>query len=29
MDLLFDPILKCFYDPKTSKCYELEEENGS
>jgi hypothetical protein len=29
MDLLFDPILKCFYDPKTNKYYELKEEDNS
>jgi hypothetical protein len=31
MDLLFDLllILKCFYDPKTNKYHQLEEETGS
>jgi hypothetical protein len=23
MDLMYDPILKCYYDPKTHKYYEI------
>lgn len=29
MDLLFDPILKCFYDPKSNKYYDLKDEDDS
>ena len=23
LDLMYDPVLKCYYDPKTNKYYEL------